>query len=103
MTTKITDLAAVPEGTNKAFDIDGKMLLVCHSSKGVFVTNVECPHQNQSLEGGKLKAHFLFCPVHGVRFDLTTGAPRGQLTQNHLTLYAVTVEDGIVYADLTQA
>lgn len=86
----------IPLNSNKSVHIDGKDYLLCHFKGGFRLTNLDCPHQKQSLEGGKVKAHFLFCPVHGVRFNLETGEPFGSLTKNCLQFYGIDVVDGDV-------
>lgn len=101
MYVKIAETADIPAGSNKGFTVEGRSLLVCHGTNGFTVTNLACPHQNESLEGGKIKAHFLFCPVHGVRFDLTNGEPRGQLTSNCLEFYPCKVEGDALMVDLS--
>ena len=98
--TRIAALEDVPETGNRAFAVGTHSVLICRSSAGVFAVENMCSHQMAALEGGKVKGPNLFCPVHGMRFDLRTGAPSGQLTKKHIACYSVTLEDGVVYADL---
>jgi len=98
--TAIAPLEDIPENGNRAFAIGARSVLVCRTSAGVFAVENMCSHQYALLEGGKVKGPYLFCPLHGLRFDLRTGAPNGQLTKKPLTLYTADVENGIVHADL---
>lgn len=98
--TRICALDEVPEGGNRAFSIGDKSVLVCRSSAGVFALENMCSHATASLEGGKLKGPFLFCPLHGMRIDVRNGCPSGQLTKKPVTVYPTTVEDGVVFAEL---
>ena len=86
------NISELPEGTNKAITLFGQSLLVCHSG-GVFYTVANrCSHQQQPLEGGRLRGSFLFCPLHGVRFDLRSGMPTGTLTRTPIKTWPTRVE-----------
>lgn len=98
--TRIAALDEVPDGGNKAFDVDGRSVLICRSSAGVFALENMCSHATASLEGGKLKGPFLFCPLHGMRIDVRNGTPSGQLTKKPVAVYSTSVEDGVVFAEL---
>ncbi|API60322.1 ferredoxin [Tardibacter chloracetimidivorans] len=93
-------LEDVPENGNRAFTVDDKAVLVCRSSSGVFALENMCSHATSSLEGGKMKGPFLFCPLHGMRIDMRSGCPSGQLTKKPVKVYEATVEDGQVFAEL---
>ncbi|WP_439533862.1 Rieske (2Fe-2S) protein [Polymorphobacter sp.] len=100
--TAIAPLDEIPENGNRAFPIGTRSVLICRSSAGVFAVENMCSHQQATLEGGKVKGPHLFCPLHGLRFDLRTGAPNGTLTKKPITLYKADVVDGIVHADLPE-
>jgi 3-phenylpropionate/trans-cinnamate dioxygenase ferredoxin subunit len=100
---RIAALAEVPEGGNKAFDVAGKSVLLCRSSSGVFAAENMCSHAFAFLEGGKVKGPFIFCPLHGVRFDLRNGTPNGSLTRKSIAIYPVAVEGDEVFAELPDA
>ena len=97
---RVAALDEVPEGGNRAFDVGGRSILLCRSSAGVFAAENMCSHAFATLEGGKVRGVHLFCPLHGMRFDLRTGAPSGQLTKKQIAVYPVTVEDGAVFVAL---
>jgi 3-phenylpropionate/trans-cinnamate dioxygenase ferredoxin subunit len=97
---RIASLAEVPEGGNRAFAVGGKSVLLCRTSSGVFATENMCSHAFSYLEGGKMKGPYLFCPLHGVRFDLRSGTPSGNLTKRSIPVYPVSVEGTDVFAEL---
>lgn len=97
---RIAALDDVPEGGNRAFPVGDRSVLLCRTSAGVFAVENMCSHAYALLEGGKVKGPHIFCPLHGMRFDLRTGIPNGQLTKKPLTCYPVTLEDGAVFAEL---
>src|SRR3546814_2141394 len=75
----------VPENGNRAFTVDDKAVPVCRSASGVFALENMCSHATSSLEGGKMKGPFLFCPLHGMRIDMRNGCPSGQLRSEEHT------------------
>lgn len=97
---RLAALDEVPENGNRAFAHGERSVLVCRSSAGVFAVENMCSHAYSALEGGKVKGPHLFCPLHGLRFDLRTGQPNGQLTKKPLTCYKAEVVDGHVEVEL---
>ena len=97
---RIAPIDDVPHGASKAFEVAGKSVLVCRTASGVFAIENMCSHARAALEGGRVKGAHIFCPLHGVRFDLRSGEPSGTLTKKPITVYPSVVEDGDVYADL---
>lgn len=97
---RIAALADIPEGGSKAFDACGVSVLLCRTGAGVFAIENMCSHAFSHLEGGKVRGPHIFCPLHGVRFDMRTGAPNGTLTKKPIAVYPVSVEDGAVIVDL---
>jgi 3-phenylpropionate/trans-cinnamate dioxygenase ferredoxin subunit len=100
---RVASLDEVSEGGNKAFDVAGRSVLVCRSSAGLFAVENMCSHAFAHLEGGKVKGPHIFCPLHGVRFDMRTGAPNGNLTKKPIPVYRAEIEDGAVFVDLPDA
>ena len=93
---QVAALADIPVGTNRAFEIGGRSILIAHTSHGVFAVDNQCSHAFQPLEGGKMKAVHIFCPLHGVRFDMRDGSPSGNTTRMKIKTWPVTVEDGAI-------
>ena len=83
-------------------EVAGRSLLVCRSSTGTFVIENRCSHQFTPLEGGKIKGPFIFCPLHGVRFDLRDGSPSGTLTSEPIGVFAAIIEDDVLYAEFAE-
>ncbi len=91
---RVAALDEIPVGTNRAFDIGGQSILIARTAHGVFAIDNQCSHALQPLEGGKMKAVHIFCPLHGVRFDLRDGSPTGNTTRVPIRTWPVTVADG---------
>ncbi len=92
----VCDLEELPDGTTKAVRVGDLNILLCRSRGDVFAIENKCSHQNTALTGGRLRNGYISCPLHGVRFELATGKPSGQLTRVALQTYAVRVEAGRV-------
>jgi 3-phenylpropionate/trans-cinnamate dioxygenase ferredoxin subunit len=87
----IVPLADVPDNGSTAVSAFGRSILICKSHGNVYAVANECSHQQQPLAGGRVRGTFLFCPVHGARYDLRTGMPSGTLTQQAIRTYAARV------------
>jgi nitrite reductase/ring-hydroxylating ferredoxin subunit len=92
-------ISEFPQNGTRVIEQDGKRILLCRSQKGVFALNEMCPHQNLSLESGRVRGDFIMCPHHGARFSLEDGRSLSPLTPNGLSLYSLTVEGDEVEID----
>ena len=88
--------AELPIGTNRAFDVSGESILIARTAHGIFAIENRCSHAFQTLEGGKMKAVHIFCPLHGVRFDMRDGCPSGTLTDKPIRTWPVSIVDGMI-------
>ena len=89
---RVAALDDIPVGTNRAFEVGGHSILIARTSHGVFAVDNQCSHALQPLEGGKMKAVHIFCPLHGVRFDLRDGSPTGNTTRMKIRTWPVSIE-----------
>ncbi len=92
----ITRVADVPANGSKLVAVDGQELLVCNSRDEIHVVENRCSHQDQPLDGGRVRNGYIFCPVHGMRFKLATGEAIGQLTRIPLCVFDSRIVDGEV-------
>ncbi len=92
----VGQLADIAIKSNKAFEVAGENILICHTEMGVFAVRNRCSHQASPLEGGIIKKCFLFCPDHAARFDLRDGSTKGKLTKESIRTYEVRVVDGSI-------
>jgi len=110
----LSEEAALPVGSMKAFDVDGEAILLIHLEEGFFATQAKCPHLFMPLEKGKLvDGEKLRCKFHRAEFDVKTGKvcqwanfPPGIQALNlfraekDLRTYPTKVEDGRVYVEV---
>jgi 3-phenylpropionate/trans-cinnamate dioxygenase ferredoxin component len=95
----VMQLSDLPENSNKAVAIEGTTVLFCRTEKGLFAVDNICSHMLAPLEGGRVRGVHLFCPKHGVRFDLRTGMPSA-LTKTPIKTYPVSVADGMIEVEM---
>ena len=76
--------------------VGSRSLFLVRDEKGFTLLSNVCPHQGGAVydEGTRFE-----CPQHGWRFDRNTGRCLNAPSRS-LTAFPVTVEDGILYADL---
>jgi nitrite reductase/ring-hydroxylating ferredoxin subunit len=102
---KISDLQ---EDELYRFDVEETPLLVVKFGGSVFVTNSICTHEEADLSLGMFDSGVVTCPLHRARFQVEDGkvlsgpdgGPADEISK--LRVYLTKIEDGEVFADLTQ-
>ena len=92
-----TDKEVAP-GQSKKFTLEGRDLLLCNAAGTFHVIEDKCPHAGASFEGGRIRGKFISCPLHGARFDLSTGRCLGG-AYKPISCFSVKVEDGHVWVN----
>lgn len=64
---------------------------------GIYATENSCSHEYSQLSEGMIMGADVYCPKHGSRFDIRTGAVRDLPATRPVKTYEVKVEDGVVY------
>ena len=70
---KICRTSDVAVGTMKGFVVNQKQILIANVDNTYYAVDAICPHRSGYLPKGKLKNNIVICPVHGARYDVTTG------------------------------
>jgi nitrite reductase/ring-hydroxylating ferredoxin subunit len=73
MKTKIAATADIAPGGIKAFEIDGREILVGNLDDAFYAVERRCGHMSAPCEMGTLRGHILTCPMHYAQFDIRTG------------------------------
>ena len=63
----------IPVGQFKAVEVQGKRLLICHTTDGFYAVDDTCTHDDGPLADGWLEGDAIECPRHGAKFDVKTG------------------------------
>jgi nitrite reductase (NADH) small subunit len=71
---KLGPLSTIPPGEGRNFDVLGEKIAVLRTrTDQVFAVQAGCPHRGGPLADGLLGGSTLICPLHGWKFDVSTG------------------------------
>lgn len=70
---KVANLSDIPAGQMKAVEIDGEQVVLCNVEGALYAVSDICSHDYALLSDGELEGNEVTCPLHGARFDVTTG------------------------------
>jgi nitrite reductase (NADH) small subunit len=83
----------VPLGEGRTYLVGEQPVTVFHTRDGrVFATQATCPHKQGPLADGLVGGSTVVCPLHGFKFDLETGRPKGNDCRSLVT-YPVSVSE----------
>jgi nitrite reductase/ring-hydroxylating ferredoxin subunit/hemoglobin-like flavoprotein len=85
----------VAAGQIKLVRVDDENVAVYNVGGTFFATQEACTHQGGPLSEGALEGTCITCPIHGSRFDVTTGAVVRDPATKPLKTYRVEVTDDI--------
>lgn len=91
---RVTDVRGVAPGKMKKFRVGDHDILICHTKKeGFFAVENLCSHARATLEGGRLRACRLICPLHGGSFDVRDGSATGKPASAPIKTFPLRVND----------
>ncbi len=90
---EVTGLEQIRSGAGARFKIADKEVAIFNVNGKVCAIADTCPHAGGSLGMGKLNGTIVTCPVHGMKFDVTTGCFAGT-SDFGVAAYPVKVVDG---------
>ncbi len=64
---------------------------------GIYATDNSCSHEYSPLNEGMIVDGDVYCPKHGSRFDIRTGAVRDFPATRPVQTFETKVEDGYVW------
>jgi 3-phenylpropionate/trans-cinnamate dioxygenase ferredoxin subunit len=71
--TRVADTSEVPAGKMKTVKIKDEEILIVNVDNAFHAVANLCTHKGGDLSKGTLEGKILTCPVHGSKFDVTTG------------------------------
>jgi nitrite reductase/ring-hydroxylating ferredoxin subunit len=88
----------ISAGSGRLFTVADKDIAVFNVDGTICAIADTCPHAGGSLGLGKLDGKIVTCPVHGMKFDVTTGCFAGTLDFGVASFPAKVVDGKIVVA-----
>lgn len=70
---EVAKLDEVHVGKMKHIELNGKEIMIVNLDGKFYALNDRCSHTNAPLSMGHIQDSILTCPMHGARFDITTG------------------------------
>ena len=74
---EVSKTDGIAPGKMKPFVVDGKEVLIVNYEGHYYAIGRRCTHKQGDLSAGKLEGKIVTCPVHGSKFDVTTGISVG--------------------------
>jgi 3-phenylpropionate/trans-cinnamate dioxygenase ferredoxin subunit len=98
--TRLCALAELTENKPLRVELPALDVAVVKVGDEVFVLEDLCSHAEYELSEGEVDGCTIECELHGSRFDMRTGRPTGPPATEPVAVFAASVADGEVYADL---
>lgn len=98
--TKVCRLEDIPMNDMRCVSLADRNVLVANTTDGVFVADEMCTHEDARLCDGNLSGTKVKCPLHGSRFDLTTGKVLDDPANINLITYPVTIIKDDIYISI---
>ena len=73
-----SDTKDIPPGKMKHVEAEEREILLANTDGKVYALCDRCSHMNAPLSMGTLNGKVITCPMHGARFDVTTGKKVGE-------------------------
>jgi len=89
---RVASTAEVPEGGMKKVMLAGQQVLLVNVKGKFYAIGNVCTHVGGPLDKGRLDSHEVECPLHGSRFDVTTGQVKRGPAARPEPVYEVKVE-----------
>lgn len=98
---EVADVGELAPNQMKAFEVDGKRLLLVLAEDRYYVIDEMCSHEDFSLALGCIKGNKIKCSLHGSFFDLESGEPLDEPADEAICTYEVKVEDNKIWAKIS--
>lgn len=100
MQRRVAQASAVPVGTSRCFNVDGKRILVLAGEQGWRAFSGLCPHRGAPLEDGAVVQGVIVCPWHRSLFDASSGDCLSGPARLPLRSFPVKIERDQILVDL---
>jgi nitrite reductase/ring-hydroxylating ferredoxin subunit len=96
---RLAPVDALPAGKSVSVDVDGQLVGLFHTESGYRALGGLCLHMAARLGDGQVVGPDVVCPLHGWRYNLTTGARTDRPGQGVAT-YPLEIRNGWLYLRL---
>lgn len=102
---KLAALSELPDNSVQAFEYGDQRIAIYRIGENVYATTDICSHEYAELSGGYLEPDdcTIECPLHGSRFDISSGAPLSLPAYEPIAVYGVQIVGDDVLVDLPDA
>jgi len=90
--TRVADAKDLPPGQSLCIEFGGEKVALFNVEGTLYAISDTCTHRGGPLSEGEVNGTDVTCPLHGARFDLTTGSVKGPPASSPVTYYKVQVE-----------
>jgi nitrite reductase/ring-hydroxylating ferredoxin subunit len=104
---EIAKTGDIADGTMKAYKLREKDILLVNYEESFYAIGARCTHLKGDLSKGRLEGNIVTCPLHGSKFDVTTGecisGPKIgflKLKAKNEPVYPVKIEGGSIMAGI---
>ncbi len=88
----------IPLGQGRCYVVNGHDIAVfCSRNRKFFAVENRCPHRGGPLSDGVIGEDRVVCPLHGHKFDLTTG--KGSEPHECIQVFRVREENGDLWIE----
>jgi nitrite reductase/ring-hydroxylating ferredoxin subunit len=70
---EVARVGEIHSGNMKHVEFNGKEIMIANLDGKFYALNDRCSHTNAPLSMGHIQGNIVTCPMHGARFDITTG------------------------------
>ena len=97
---EVAGLERIQPGAGSRFVVADKEMAIFNVDGNICAISDTCPHAGGSLGMGKLDGTIVTCPVHGMKFDVTTGCFAGT-SDFGVAAYPAKVVDGKIMVEIS--
>ncbi len=97
---KVAKTDEIVPGQGKMIEVGGKKIALFNVEGSFHAIDDTCTHRGGSLSEGSLEGNQVTCPLHGARFDVTTGEVLGPPAPQGVARYNVRVEGSDIQVEV---
>ena len=83
--------------TSMCITVEGTAIALFRTEQGIFALDDVCSHEYSRLSEGEVWEGEVYCPKHGSRFALATGAVTGLPATQPVRAWPVKIENGGIW------